>query len=480
MPMRLTIQRKLFYSHFLAVVLVSGSIGTFFYHSAVSNLFSSLQVRLKNSAAIISRVIDAEDLAGIRSPEDTQTAVYQKYLKLLRDFEDANKDIAFIYVMRKQEDGIVFVIDSDRTEAQALPGRSYTAKAPHMITGFTTLIADDKITCDEWGCFLSGYAPLKNSRDDYLLGIDMRADEVNRKFRDIRIAGVISLLFSFILAYLFSFWLARRITLPIRLLVKRTSEIADGVFVGQVDINTRDEIGDLAKAFNGMSIRLDESHSRNQQAMADLKEARDSLESRVKDRTARIVEVNERLVKEIEERKRAESALEKAATTDYLTGLLNRRAMTGFLDHEVQRIRRSGVESSIILIDIDNFKYINDNYGHETGDRVLVAAAHNLKAALRSQDVIDRWGGEELLILLPETALAGAVGVAEKIRTGFADRPLDIGDQPINITVSIGVCVMTAGMSIDECFRRADKALYRAKSEGRNRTVAADEEIELI
>lgn len=473
--MLLTIQRKLFYSHFIAVVLVSGSIGTFFYHSAVSTLFSRLQGRLMNSAAIISRVIDANDLTDIRKPEDVAVPSYQKYLKLLREFQEANVDIAFIYVMRKEGDNIVFVIDSDRSEEQALPGRNYTADAPKLIHGFTNLIADKEIVCDEWGCFLSGYAPLKNGQGNYLVGIDMRADEVQRKFYNIRIAGIISLVFSIILAYLFSWMLASRITRPIRLLVKRTSEIADGMFVGEVAIDSPDEIGDLAKAFNVMSKCLIESNECTQHAMTDLKEARDTLENRVEERTARLAEVNEQLRLEIEEKKRAEAALEKAATTDYLTGLLNRRAMIALLDHEVKRVQRSGTDSSIILIDLDHFKDVNDNFGHETGDKVLVHVARTLGHMLRDQDIVARWGGEEILILLPDTSLEGAVAVAEKIRSRFADNPFRIDDQHIRITVSIGVCPMTKGISIDECFRRADTALYQAKSEGRNRTVAADD-----
>jgi len=475
MLMRMTVQKKLFYSHFLAVVLVSGSIGTFFYHSATSNLFSSLQVRLMNSAAIISRVIDADDLIDIRSPEDVTASSYRKNLALLRDFEKANDDIAFIYVMRKEGDSIVFVIDSDSSADQALPGREYTVSVPNLESGFETLIADQEIVCDEWGCFLSGYAPLKNGQGKYLVGIDMRADEVSRKFRTIRIAGIISLIFSIILAYLFSRLLAAKITRPIRLLVKRTTEITKGVFIGQVDIDTRDEIGDFAKAFNTMSDWLNQSHSSTQKAMSDLKEARNNLEKRVKERTARLEEVNEKLRLEIEERKRAEEALEKAATTDYLTSLLNRRAMIDFLELEMKRIQRSGVESSIVMIDLDHFKDINDNFGHETGDKVLIHVARTLDALLRDQDVVSRWGGEEFLLMLPDTALQGAVSVAEKIRIGFADHPLSIDDKKIKITVSIGVCPMSRGISIDECFRRADMALYRAKSEGRNRTIAADE-----
>lgn len=269
------------------------------------------------------------------------------------------------------------------------------------------MTADQEILCDEWGCFLSGYAPLKNGNNRYLVGIDMRADEVRQKFRTIRITGFISFALSIILALVFSRTLAARITRPIRLFVNRSAEIADGQFVGEVNVESRDELGDLARAFNTMSGRLSRSHERTQKALQDLEDARSNLEQRVSDRTSRLAEVNDQLVAEIEERKRAEAALEKAATTDYLTRLHNRRSMISILNHEMKRIDRSGKDSAIIMIDLDEFKKINDSYGHAAGDMVLIHMGKLLKSLMREQDVISRWGGEELLIMLPETGSNG-------------------------------------------------------------------------
>jgi diguanylate cyclase (GGDEF)-like protein len=472
--MRFTIQKKLFYSHFLAVVLVSGSIGTFFYHSATTTLFKQLQNRLMNSAALISQALDAHEIEDIREPGDVSLASYQKNLNLLRDFKAANQDIAFIYIMRRQGDDIAFVIDSDQTDQQAQPGKVYEIDVPNMKLGFTAFAADNHITCDEWGCFLSGYAPLKNGNGRYLLGIDMRADEVAQKFRAIRIAGIVSLMMSVLLAFVFSRFLAARITRPINIFVRKSSDIANGIFPEEIKVDTRDELSDLAQAFNTMSGRLKKSHENTQQAMADLKDARDTLETRVVERTARLAELNEKLRQEIEERKRAEIALETAATTDYLTGALNRRAMITLLEEEFKRVIRSNACSSIILIDLDHFKSVNDRFGHETGDKLLVFVTQTLRGMLREQDAIARWGGEEILILLPKTGQKGAREVAEKIRLHFAQTPAGIDGQTIPMTASLGVCQMEIGMSIDECFRRADKALYQAKEQGRNKTVVAE------
>ncbi|MFH1176663.1 MAG: diguanylate cyclase, partial [Acidobacteriota bacterium] len=205
-------------------------------------------------------------------------------------------------------------------------------------------------------------------------------------------------------------------------------------------------------------------------AMAAIEEAKDTLEVRVAERTHRLAELNEQLLQEIQERTRAEEALAKAATTDYLTGLLNRRAMLAVLEQEEERWRRSAKPFSLVLADLDHFKRINDSLGHHAGDEVLIHLAQELRQTVRGQDAIARWGGEELLILLPETDLAGAVEVAEKVRTHLGDAPHTVGGHEVRVTVSLGVSTISEGVSINECIRRADAALYRAKEGGRNRT----------
>lgn len=475
--MRFTIRRKLFYSHFLAIALVSGGIVTFFYYSAVDSVFKGLQTRLKNSAALLSRTLDAGEIKNIIGPADIRRPEYRKHLRLLQEFQAANDDIAYVYIMRKDGDNIVFVIDSDPSR-KALPGRACTTDAPNLKRGFRSLTADDEIFCGEWGCFLSGYAPIKNGDGQFLLGMDMHADKVEQNFRAIRITGILSLAFALLLAFFFSRFLAERITRPVRLLVRRSREIADGKFVGEVEIESSDELADLAMAFNTMSQRLSESYENNRRSLADLEEIRSSLENRVTVRTSRLAELNDQLRQEIGIRKRAENALATAAATDYLTGLLNRRAMMPLLEQEVERVRRSGMESSVILIDIDHFKAVNDRYGHNVGDQVLVRVAEHLKGFLRRQDAVARWGGEELLVFLPQTTRAGAMGVAEKIRSGFAGHTFAIDAFTVRITVSLGVSPLDKSMSIDECIRQADAALYQAKSHGRNRIAAAWDENE--
>jgi diguanylate cyclase (GGDEF)-like protein len=186
------------------------------------------------------------------------------------------------------------------------------------------------------------------------------------------------------------------------------------------------------------------------------------------------VELNQSLLAEIGERRRAEEALEKAATTDYLTGLLNRRAMVQLLTIERERMRRRTAPFSIALIDVDHFKQINDQHGHEVGDQTLIFLANELRQLVRAQDAIARWGGEELLIFLPETPAAGAGLVAEKVRARFASAKVVVAGHEIALTMSVGVASQAADQAIDETIGRADAALYRAKLSGRNLVVNAD------
>lgn len=473
--MRLPIRTKLFLSHFLAVLLVSGSIGTYFYKQSTASLLESLQNRLRYSASLLARTIDGAELAAIAGPQDISRPEYRRLLALVRDFQAANQDIAFIYVMRREstpEGGsgeVRFVLDSDSSAEQALPGDLYPEEVPRLQEGFDGPAADDAITRDRWGYFLSGYAPVKNGGGRFLVGLDMRADEVQRKFERIRIAGAVSLLLSIFFAALFSRLLAGRITRPVTQVIARTGEIARGELKGSVTVESGDELEDLAGAVNRMAGDLLESQTRREQAMRDLADANLHLEARIAERTAELSQLNAALRGEIEERKSAEQQLEKAATSDFLTGLLNRPAMLRLLEQESGRVHRSTAPFSLALADLDHFKPINDRFGHAVGDQALTRIADLLRSTLRRQDAICRWGGDELLIFLPETTLAGAAEAAEKIRHRLAELPLIVRGEELHLSISMGVAEADRDEEVTEVVRRADEALYRAKQEGRNR-----------
>jgi two-component system cell cycle response regulator len=161
------------------------------------------------------------------------------------------------------------------------------------------------------------------------------------------------------------------------------------------------------------------------------------------------------------------------ATTDALTGLLNRRAFLESTNREVARTRRYNDKLSVVLLDVDHFKHINDRRGHAAGDVVLTAVGKLLSGAVRTCDIVARWGGEEFVIVLPSTALEGAEEVAERIRGQLAAAQIiDSGGEVIPVTASFGVATYADGETLEQVIDRADRAMYLAKSGGRNRVVA--------
>jgi diguanylate cyclase len=166
----------------------------------------------------------------------------------------------------------------------------------------------------------------------------------------------------------------------------------------------------------------------------------------------------------------ANRKLRKLATTDPLTRLFNRRHMTQLAKKELSRYERNGYPLSVILLDIDHFKVINDRYGHEAGDYVLKEVARVIKEQLRTQDLIARWGGEEFLVILPDTSIGRAEAGAERIRTGLlAHHWQTPGGEEVELTISAGVSEFRPGDDLNAAINRADRALYRGKNNGRNR-----------
>lgn len=470
--MGLSIRHKLFLSHLLAVLLVSGSVGSYFYLTAVRSLTENIQARLESIAAVAGQALSAPDLDSVRVSEDRGNPVYKRYLALLRSLALTNKDIAFLYVMRYSDGRIFFVVDSDESQGQAPPGREYLERTPALMQGFHRPSADDRVYSDEWGAFMSGYAPLRNGNGEYLVGVDMRADEVRRKLYTVRTAGAVSLAASALLAVLFSRSLSAKVVRPVRMLIARCRAIAKGTPEKPVDIHSGDELEELVESFNNMTNELTESRAEAEDARRSLEHARDLLELRVAERTRDLMQANERLLHEVAERARAEEQLALAARADPLTGLMNRRAMLEQLEYQAARFQRSGTAFALILADVDHFKSINDTFGHDAGDQTLIEIAEQLRQNLRSQDLVARWGGEEFLVLLPDTDLKGGLVVAEDLREGVAAHTITIGDQGLQRTLSLGVAVFGAGQSFNDCIKAADKALYRAKVQGRNRVVA--------
>lgn len=165
--------------------------------------------------------------------------------------------------------------------------------------------------------------------------------------------------------------------------------------------------------------------------------------------------------------------IEEMATIDKLTGLLNRNAFTMLMKKLLADHKRDPQPMAFLLADIDFFKQINDRYGHMAGDDVLAGIARRLIDGLRESDLVVRWGGEELLVLLRHCDLSEALRIAESLRQGIGEEAFATNGQAIAVTISIGVAAYQAGESTEQAVSRADAALYQAKNAGRNRVCAA-------
>lgn len=183
--------------------------------------------------------------------------------------------------------------------------------------------------------------------------------------------------------------------------------------------------------------------------------------------------IREDLEKKNRKLEEAYSILEEIATTDSLTSLFNRREIVKRIEQEMIRFERSRKQFALVIADIDHFKKVNDRYGHEGGDFVLKKTAEIMAGGIRKQDSTARWGGEEFLMLLPETDSIGAVTLTEKIRKKIEKENFYYQNSNIHITVTFGVAVYTGSETIDELINHADRGLYKGKQSGRNCVIPA-------
>ena len=172
--------------------------------------------------------------------------------------------------------------------------------------------------------------------------------------------------------------------------------------------------------------------------------------------------------------KESQKELKLLASTDPMTSLYNRRFFSKVSEHVLNLAKRDKTDVSVIMLDIDKFKDVNDTYGHKVGDDVIIALAKKLQELTRKSDIVCRFGGEEFVILLPETAINGALVLSEKIRLEVEKTVIDLEhDKKLKFTVSIGVSLVdhNEDINIESSIHRADEALYEAKENGRNKVI---------
>ncbi len=253
-----------------------------------------------------------------------------------------------------------------------------------------------------------------------------------------------------ILFSLLAHQIARALMAPIAALSEGAQRIAAGNVDYQIPLplNRNDELGRLTGAFNKMMANL-----RSNQLV--------------------IEEDRFRLAEKNDELQHANEILSQLSITDGLTKLHNHRYFQDNLSREMKRVSRTRTPLSLILLDIDDFKMLNDTHGHAAGDEVLVSLASIMNESARESDLIARYGGEEFVVLMPNTDLAGAVHLAEKIRMAVEGTRLIIGEnmKPVNVTISVGVALYSGNRR--NLFVEADKALYQAKAAGKNCVIIA-------
>jgi len=204
------------------------------------------------------------------------------------------------------------------------------------------------------------------------------------------------------------------------------------------------------------------------QELKSLKEQNESLKLKLQEAQVQIKELKEELTQ-----------TKKDASIDFLTRVANRRSFIRALKDFVRDYYERKYPFALLMVDIDDFKKINDTYGHLCGDKVLRTVAEILKLSLRARDIIGRYGGEEFVIILPGSNLAQAVNVAERLRKAVEEMTIDCNGNPIKVTISIGVATMKDGLNEEKLISLVDKALYLAKKSGKNRIkTTLDVEIE--
>lgn len=580
--MKLRTQLFIIFSLIIAAVVVT--IGYLFYIEVGATLFDQLRTTLTGYAISASMMIDGDRHALLASTADMDSPYFIELSDRLKAIAKIDPRISAIYTMVKTDkpDIMKFVVDASEpidtdgdgkiseSELPAKLGEEYDASAiPEMKKAFDGPIADEALNRDRWGWWLSGYAPIHDSKGRIvgIVGLDVSAETIREG--QARLRNIVFLICTVFIALglVIANFYAYRLTRPLRSMIYAAGEIGKGNYNYRISKIKRDEIGFLAQTMNSMAENIRRSFDKlstlNRTAnilasMLDLEQALrislnlvievsrshkgiilllDSFERYIDvaigegigevklvgdewrlgaaniprslngDRDAPVgtwleltgctqclpifVKENKRgyflLDPEIRDEEflntlmtQVSFAIENArlfheAITDSLTGLYLKRYFQIQLDTELKRARRHRRDVALLMLDIDHFKKVNDTYGHPRGDMVLKGVAELLKAIVREIDVVSRYGGEEIAIILPDTAGDQAEAIAERIRDKVAARRFDCDGMALGVTVSIGVFSVAGGDAVcpEDIVKSADAALYQAKERGRNRVVVS-------
>ena len=281
----------------------------------------------------------------------------------------------------------------------------------------------------------------ETSAEGWAVGVAMRADQITAQLRITSLVFLGFGLFMVIYIALAVFFLRRSVLQPLAELVAGSERITVGDFDTAVPVHGEGEVARLATSFNSMATQIRDNTAR--------------LESQVATRTAALERANHEIM--------------ELSLKDQLTDSYNRRYLEAFLPQALRRMQRHDLPMSIVMVDIDHFKTVNDTYGHQAGDLVLAEFAACVRQQAPDPDWVVRYGGEEFMVVLLEMDLDTAMAVAEHLRQQVGAMHLDVSSgQSVQITASFGVATALPEETVPEVITRADRALYDAKAAGRN------------
>ncbi len=241
---------------------------------------------------------------------------------------------------------------------------------------------------------------------------------------------------------------------------RRLKEMEEGRNLPIIFITAKDRIEDIVKGFSVGAVDFISKPVRQKEVCARVR-THLNIQALIKERDNLIEDLTE-----------ANKNLDQASRTDPLTELSNRRDLYQKLDEEVNRYKRSQKSFSVTICDIDHFKQFNDKHGHDAGDFVLKHVAELLRHNSRAVDIVGRWGGEEFLIVSPETDISGAKKLAEKLRKSIELEAFRWQNTELKVTMSFGISSFDRVNNTEACIKEADECLYKAKERGRNRVVS--------
>jgi diguanylate cyclase (GGDEF)-like protein len=435
---------KLAIAFWVCTVTITALTVGFVYRESISSIRKEVNIRLTDVAQSASHLIDPT----LHTKAANGTDKSQSYLAIrnkLASFRRANPRIRHIYtlVRSSKANELKFVVDVGVDPPLVAPiGCPWDiSRHPEINNAFRRPVADPIVRRDKWGTWLSGYAPIKDTKQNTvaIVGLDMSVHEMLGGERTIRLSTAGLMLAALLITTIVSILVFIKIAKPITQLTVATKHIADGNLDYSISMGNRDEFGSLASSLNRMA--------------ASLKESQENLLQR--------------------------------ANTDGLTGLCNHRYFHERLGQELKRALRYGHPLSLIMIDLDGFKAINDNLGHPAGDTILRNFAKLLQIEIREIDIAARYGGDEFAVILPETGIDEAKAIGERIREAVDQHP-HMTDEPLpgekeddardwKITLSVGVAECPAhARQRDALVSAADIAMYHAKHVSQNTVCTYD------